>query len=794
MPVATLDPKALPRAQKERRQIAIELQNEAKAAHAREDLVRATRLAADLLMLYPNERAYLDVFDAIVLASPDPLALLPGEPHELSVATAAARARILMMQRRLPEALELLADAVRAAPELPYLHWAARWLQPEIVRSLSWDLLFETVVKPALTITIGVAVPPPEDDPRIANLRAAASLFASLRECHPRESILWYGETLIRRRLDEPNETLSMAEAASARFPKDWRIRTALLNAYRDAGRPDDALAQARAALELDPSDPSPLYDAAWAYVESQRHDSAAHIFAECVEHDPDSPGVRAAMHYARWLARRAPEDERALIELRDRRPWDEEARRLADEVEPSRPYVNVLPPPADPSAEEARAFVAELARVIDRAGAEPRYDVVVRARHLDSPSVAVAFRLALTELGTQGSLRFEPEIIPSPDPRTDKAPVSTPIWRYEGALPTPVHPLGDRRAQEAIANIARTLYRRREWDAAAKRVADQFGYGGYHALLSVLTHPPAPAEGFDAFAWTWRCQVATALALSHLGPWESGSARAALYSMVYGPSDWITAAALIAFGARVDERPELRGEVETLFRWLRTQVPRQGFTAWEVVLAEVWRGLGAHDSALETELEAWIARASLPERNPVEPVPRKYAGLTLEEYARFALERDRILAAPGPGSESPELAELCLRYGVPVARPSIEAWRAAMDATPALRERVLEVQRALAVDERPLGTMELPKAQASVRPKQASAEDDDPTVFPGQPVAKLSDYVEMLESLRRGDIMGTLKRYGLDVESYARVARAWFDRLAADPALNEKFERRLLA
>jgi len=786
MPRETLDPKGLPREQAERRKIAVQLKDQASEAFQRGDLVSATRFASDLLMLYPNERAYLDVFDEVVLSVPDPLSLLPVEPSELHVATAAGRARVLMMQRRLPEALELLSEAVRAAPELPYLHWAARWLQPAIVPSVSWDLLFESVVKTALTIAVSVPVPPPEDDPRIPNLRAAAAFFATLRQCYRGESILWYGETLIRRRLGDAAETLAIAEEAARLFPGDWRIRTGLLNAYRDAERPDDALVQARAALEINPSDLSPLHDAAWAFVDTVRNEEASRLFAELVERDSDYPGARAGMHYARWLAHRSPEDEQALLELRDRRPWDEEARRFADEIEPSRPYVNVLPPPADPSAVEARTIASELACVIQRAGAQGAHDVVLRAKHLDSPSVGLAFELALAQLGTRGSLRLEVEEVQSPDPRTDKAQLSTRVWSYDGMTPVKAYPAGDARAQEAIAAIARTVFGRERWDAAAKGVADSFGYEGYHALMSVLTYPPAPEEGFDAFSWTWRCQVATALALSQLGPWETGSARAALYSMVYGPSDWITSAALIAFGFRAMETPAIRAEVEAIFQWLRTQVPEKGFTAWEIVLAETWRALGGHLPQMDAELEEWIARASRPESSAVEPAERKYGGLTIEQYARFTIGRDRILAAPGSGSDSPALAELCARYGLSSGRTSVEAWEAALEATPELHERFLELKRSLESGSDKDGTIELPAA--------LEGDDADPVVFPGQAVAKLSDYVGILKGMQRGDMMGALARHGLDMVSYSNIASAWGAKLAADPVLTEKFTRMMTA
>jgi tetratricopeptide (TPR) repeat protein len=824
----TLDPKTLPRDMQERRGIANELKAKAEETFRRGELLTATLYASDLLMLFPNERSYLDLFDEIVLSVEDPLSLLPVESGAVHVATGAGRARVLMMQRRLPEALELLSAVVRVAPDLPYLHWVARWLQPAIVAQLPWELLRESVVDAALVMAVGVPVPPSDDDARMPNLRAAAGIFGTLRECFPGESILWYGESLIRRRLDEPQETVAIAEEARRRFPDDWRICTGLLNAYRDAERPDDALAQARAAIALDPNDPSPLHDAAWAFVDTVRNEEAAKLFAEVRQRDASYPGADACFHYARWLAFRDREDELALLRLRERRWWDEQACRFADEVEPPVPYVNVLPGPGDATAAAARHLAKELGQVIRRCGLGGSVDVSLRSQYLDSPSVGLAFDLAMQSLGASGSLQIEVDEIQQPDPRLDKAQLSTRVWSYEGNRPVKAYPVGDPRAQQAVASIARELFGRDRWDPAARQVAQELGYEGYHALMSVLTNPPPPEPDFDAFTWTWRCQVAAALALSHLGPWDSGSARAALYSMVYGPSDWVTGAALIAFGWRVMEDPAVRPEAEAIFRWLRTQVPEKGFTAWEIVLADVWRAMGASTAEEAADLDVWIDRyfATLLDKNAVRPPERKYGGLTLEQYARFCTGRDKIVgpvAYGGPGAvlsafgadPSPALVELCERSGVPLRHPQtghvhpfIDAWQEALDATPELHERFLELQRGFeleamgvsaqekaALDEVREGTMDMHLRMAQAQQAQRAFDeggtgDADPEVFPGQPVARLSDYVAILKGMQQGDMMGALARYGLDVMSYGSVASAWGAKLAADPVLTEKFSR----
>lgn len=777
-PGETLDPQALPAAQQERRELAGRVHTLAREAHGRGELQTATLHASDLLMLYPNEREYLDTFDEIVTSTDDPLSTLPIASGAIHVATAAGRARVLMMQRRLPEALDLLTAAIGVAPHVPYFYWVQRWLQPAVIESVPWDVLFPTVVKTALGVALKTPAPPEDGDLRVIGLRAAAEVFAALRGVYRTESVLWFGESMIRRRLGEPERTIQVAEEGVGLWSEDWRLRSALANAYRDAGRPDDALAQARESLCIAPSELSPLHDAAWAYADEARNGDAAQLFEELLQRQPDYPGAQEALWFTRWRAQRAEADREALIRARERRWWDAHVRQLADEVDPPVPYVTVLPGPGDATLAAARHLSSEIAHVVRCCGVGGHLSLGMTSRHLDSPSVGVAFDLAMRALGATGSLDFEVEEIQQPDPRLDKAQVSTPVWRHEGERAVKAHPQGDAAAQASVAAIARAPFSRERWDPMARAAAQEHA-ARYHELLSVLTNPPLPEDGFDAFTWTWRCQVATAATLSHLGPWDTGSARAALYSMVYGPSDWVTAAALVAFGWRVHESPAIREEVLGIFRWLRTLIPERGFTAWELPLAEVWLGLA--EAGERRELEEWIDRyhGAVRTKNVVRPPVRRYAGLTLEEYVERRAD----------------------------GGPPIPEWQEALNASPELHERFLLLERsrklaAMGVSGEEVAAMDriqqgqqdmhlrMAQQQAAQRQLNGGDADPDPEVFPGQPVARLSDYVAILRGMQRGDMQGALGRYGLDMMSYGTVAQAWGAKMSADPVLTEKFNR----
>ena len=76
--------------------------------------------------------------------------------------------------------------------------------------------------------------------------------------------------------------------------------------------------------------------------------------------------------------------------------------------------------------------------------------------------------------------------------------------------------------------------------------------------------------------------------------------------------------------------------------------------------------------------------------------------------------------------------------------------------------------------------------AQAQIAAGQGG--DDDPLVFPGQPLARLSDYVRLMKGMQTGDMDGALRRAGLTMAGYGAAAQAWGMRMASDPVLTAKF------
>jgi tetratricopeptide (TPR) repeat protein len=766
-----LDPQALPREPEARITLARELKEKAGASFRRGELKEATLIASDALMLFPNEREFLDLLDDIVLSTEDPLALFPAVGPQVHVATFAARSRVYMMQRRLPEALELVCAAIRTAPEIAYLDWVRRWLLPQIVPTLQWDVLVGTAVRTALELTIDVPVDTAPADPRLVNVRAAAEIFAILRGHFSAEAALYVGEAMARRRLGDPKAAVAVGELGVARFPRDWSARIALANALGDAGRCDEAIAHVREALALRPDELSPLFDGAVAFSRAGRHGEAAALFEELCAQDPGYPTARAHLHHARWKAHGSDEDRIALLTLRDRAAWDRGLAALADEVEAPVPYQTVLPDPGDVTAASARQLLGEIAAIVEACGPGAQTGVTLTAQYLESPSVAVGFARAVRALGATGALTLEAEELPEPDPRQDKTQLGYRVWGYDGWGAQPVYPEGDPQVQGLVAVLAAQLFRRDIWDEHARLAAAQLrlleeALESGHALVSVLAHPPEvpPDLGFDGLTWVFRCQVATALIASHVGPWPAEPARSVLTSMLYGPSDWVTAAAIIALGFRAQGDPTLRPEIEVMFEWMKTQVPEKGFTAWEIVLAECWLALGGH---AETTLEGIIAWRDAywrtrEQKNRVRLVARCYGGVTLEEYAQFCLDRHNLLgdigyAGPGAavaaldgGNLPPALGELCESYGVPLVHPQtgvlhpfVAEWQEALRAEPELAEQFAKVQHSLDILAHSASPQELSLSMsAEVQSSELSVSTPQPVPAAAQMAAEQPSFV----------------------------------------------------
>lgn len=86
-----------------------------------------------------------------------------------------------------------------------------------------------------------------------------------------------------------------------------------------------------------------------------------------------------------------------------------------------------------------------------------------------------------------------------------------------------------------------------------------------------------------------------------------------------------------------------------------------------------------------------------------------------------------------------------------------------------------------------PLGQMH--PATTGAAPQGASrGAADDVEIFPGQPVSRLTDYVNLMRAAQTGQIMQALSTLGLDMMAYSQVTMRWSQKMATDPPLATRF------
>jgi len=807
----------------------------ARQAFAHGDLGHALHHVGCALSSNPTRQDWLALLDGILRRSDNPLALTePQDDEEMSFVTGASRAYTYAIRGEWNDAFSIITTVVGARPDIPYLAWAEGWLG-HVGRGLDWDDLLPNLLVPLVKKLPSVESP---NDPRAANLRHAANICGLLRQIHPNQGFVWYASSSIARKMGAHADAIPLAQQG-LRVEPSFLTGIAVACALRDAGQVDAAIAAYHQARQYDPEDVTTFLDIGDMLIAASRFAEAAQIYGQVLAKEPAHPWALSSAHYARFKATNDPNARAALLALRDRFPDEGRVHELCDEIDPPIPYFNVLPKPGDATAKA----LADILRMITEDPSKAQGgNVTLNVTHPESPSVLLAFRLATTHLNPPLGVKVTIEKIQTPDPRVPKGQVEIVPWTYHGTDAKPHLGPPDPRLADAIAQIAAQPYNLDGWEPHARALAAQLAPGWIPNLVATMVHPPRIPQGMDAFAWVQRVQIASALVIACIDQgWEGSARKRALQSLALGPVDWTATAAIVVMARIAKQDALIRRDIEPLFKWLRTQIPKGSFTCFEYPLASCWLGMGGHDLQTQNDLQQWrdaIESGQGSDQDEGEAV-EEYEGLDLETYAEFCMKRDAIVAkhaqAHGFGAGAafaamqgdaawPELERLCAEYGVTpktyidgighvrgadVAR--IHEWDHQINQDPDVQKeffaaksraqlksqgidpnseegRVAQrIQSGAPVD---LQAEKAKAASAAQQIQQGGGGDPDPVVFPGQRVAKLSDYVGMMKIMQTGNMMGALAKYGLDMGSYGAVAQAWGVKLASDPVLNAKFSK----
>src|SRR5262249_1407753 len=153
------------------------------------------------------------------------------------------------------------------------------------------------------------------------------------------------------------------------------------------------------------------------------------------------------------------------------------------------------------------------------------------------------------------------------------KTQVPYSVWSWDGTQPKPALPRPDAQIVKKLHALAGEPFAFDIWAPKAAEIAREVGPGALQSLLATLTFPPRPpGSDWRGLNWTARGQVATTLVLAHLDQGWNGSLRQkVLYSLLYGPTDWTTSAAIIVLGWLSRSDATIRGEVLQAFAWMKS-------------------------------------------------------------------------------------------------------------------------------------------------------------------------------------------------------------------------------
>lgn len=687
----------------------------ARQAFASGDLKHALHHIGCALASNPMHPEWMQVLNQIVGAAPDPLKLVEIQ-GDTSFVDAANRAYVLAWVRRWDEALDLVTDVAEIRPDIPYMLWCEWWLsQQGVLQGMTLDSIIGGIVVDIMKIASSCPVPVDQDDPRLPTLQSSARIMAGIRSVHPKEGMLWFGSSMVARRLGQQTESMQFAQHAYQIDPS-WKSAIGVANALRDAKQIDQAAQWFRKALDHDKSDVSAHLDMGDMFLDANRLDEAMKEYEHAERKQPDHPWATASMYYIRWKQNGDPNQKVALLRLTEGDKRNDRARQLCDLIDPPTLFVNRLPHPADASSNALNDIMQEM---FHNPAQHHGSTVKLEMSHVESPSVVASFWLQMEMWGPQVGFDYQVRKIQEPDPRKPKANVPFVIWNWEGTQPRPNVPRPNGTVVTAIHQLAGEPFNLDTWLPMAQRTAQKLGVGAVRDLLATMVFPPRPpGSNWRVLPWVQRAQIASALVISQLDQgWHGSTRQQALMSLLYGPTDWTTGAAAVALGVLARGDAQIRAEVAQAFGWLLGQVPKEGFCCFELPVVMTWLTFPDLDDVTRKRLEQYKER------------------IFNNEVGVSTVHMSQIEAKQFNQAE------------------------------------------------------EMQKAQAAQQQIAAGGGGDpDPVVFPGQRVARLSDYVGLMKGMQSGNMMGVLGQYGLDMMGYAGVATQWGQKLAQDPTLNAKF------
>lgn len=266
----------------------------ASRALAAGDLPQAVHHLAGALAADPLRDEWLILCEEIFAAAPDAVALtsLDDQPWFGNVAL---HARALARDDQHTEAIHRLLEVATVRPDVPYLAWAAVWLD-EPTSAADPSALVDAISRYIDRFTAADL----QDPARAAQLAAILPLLERLG-AWSEPYIAWF-RAIVLRRLNRGEEAIAAAEQAFERYPS-WQSAVAVANAHRAERATDAAMTWFERAATLATSDHRTAILVDLADLACERGDLQGGLarYEEILRAAPDHPVAGPSAQFFRW-------------------------------------------------------------------------------------------------------------------------------------------------------------------------------------------------------------------------------------------------------------------------------------------------------------------------------------------------------------------------------------------------------------------------------------------------------------------------------------------------------------
>jgi tetratricopeptide (TPR) repeat protein len=540
------------------------------------NLPHAAQHLANLLLVDPTHPRWRDLLARTLEAAGPALDALVPDVDPRHASTEALRAWIWQVQGRLDEAVSRLVDVARALGSADLLHaWALAWLEPggaiESLGESTGGKLFACLITQCGETTSASAR-------QLASLRRWSALLERIAPAWESTSLLLLMRAGLMRKAGHFDQALALAGPLEDAV--DFNRIVAIGLALRAKGRLAESARVFEHGAGVETDGVTAWLEAGDSWLEAGKWPEALTAYESALARAPGHSWAEPSAWYCHW--KMAGDD-----------PW---RARIGAAATSGNHRAHALLFRELGAIEESRDASAGTLRQLRAAwmATPPGHELdgirSIAVSTLEAPSARLAIQLELAAFGMDPRIDIAYGAVPQVDPRVAVADVATALWRYDGLRAEPALPAADAATTAHIADLASRRYHPHDNWAQASHVAAALGPGATQAILAVMVNPPPVPAGTPAIAWLLRVQLAAAMVVGQVdGGWEGSRRRAALHSLLLGPSDWTTVAGIrvLAWIARAE--PAHAQDIHRLFELRERHLPSEGHWDWVETLYREW-------------------------------------------------------------------------------------------------------------------------------------------------------------------------------------------------------------